>query len=347
MMPEAPNRISKLPFHRERTSEVAPARFVGEIVALAYLCAIAGAAKTTGFALLLFPELAALSHNVFTRPRGRWAGQPLRLVLTPTLTAIAGTALTRILPYNVGTILLIVCVSVLIIQLLRSVITPAISAGVLPAVLGVQSWLYPLGILCGLSLLAIMLLVWQRRFTSARASAEGASCEQEDQEAHGRIWTWLPGLLLFVVATGIPAQLTGLRFVLFPPLIVMAYEMFGHPGECPWKGRPLAFPAACFVAALGGLYAVQFLGTGVIGVAAAVAWGIITLRVFRVEMPPALAVGLIPFVMNGPSFKYVISVGVGTLALSVGDLAWQRWRTGGRLPKYPTVGEIGRESSDG
>jgi hypothetical protein len=56
---------------------------------------VALTAQTTGFMLLLFPELAALSHDIMTRPGGKWASQPLRLVVTPTLTAVVGIFFTR------------------------------------------------------------------------------------------------------------------------------------------------------------------------------------------------------------------------------------------------------------
>jgi hypothetical protein len=62
----------------------------GEILALIDMGAIAFSAGKTGFSLLLFPELAALSHDVFARPRGKWASQPWQLVLTPTITAFFG-----------------------------------------------------------------------------------------------------------------------------------------------------------------------------------------------------------------------------------------------------------------
>jgi hypothetical protein len=42
---------------------------------------------------------------------------------------------------------------------------------------------------------------------------------------------------------------------------------------------------------------------------------IIILRRFEVHMPPALAVGLLPFVIKMPSYKFPISVFLGTLAL--------------------------------
>jgi hypothetical protein len=56
----------------------------GELLAIIFMGLIAEAAHKTEVTLLPFPELAALSHDVLTRPQGKWASQPLRLILTPT-----------------------------------------------------------------------------------------------------------------------------------------------------------------------------------------------------------------------------------------------------------------------
>src|ERR1700679_4343465 len=102
------------------------------LLAIIFMGAVALAAQTTGFMLLLFPELAALSHDIMTRPYGRWGSQPLRLVLTPALTAIVGIFFTRHLPFGAPGIALIVFISLVIIKLMKSTIGAAHPPGVLP-----------------------------------------------------------------------------------------------------------------------------------------------------------------------------------------------------------------------
>ena len=55
---------------------------MAEVLAIAFMGGVAAAANESGWSLLLFPELAALSHDVLTRPRGKWASQPIRLIAT-------------------------------------------------------------------------------------------------------------------------------------------------------------------------------------------------------------------------------------------------------------------------
>ena len=293
-----------------------------------YMSGVALCGLSTGNPYFLFPELAALSHDVLTRPWGRWARQPILLVVTPALTAVVGTIATRLLPYHVLTILGVVIVSIGIIWLLRSAIAPAISAGVLPLVLGAKSLLYPPSVLLVVVALALLSTSWRARFDRDRGLADSQAVAWPDVDdvlesrPHG--WAWLVALLAFVAVTGTIAQLTELRFILFPPLIVIAYEMFGHPDSCPWAVRPLWLPIACTVTAFGGFVAVEQIGTGPIAVGCTLVWGVLALRVFRIHMPPALAVGLIPFVMEEPTALYPVSVGGGTLLLTLSFLLFQR-----------------------
>ena len=302
-----------------------PLYTVAEAIALLYIAGIAATATFTGFLYLLFPELAALSQDVLTRPRGKWASQPLRLLATPVLTAILGTLVTQHLPYHVLSVLLIVGLSLLVMRLLRSAIAPAISAGVLPLVLGVKSWMYPLAILFGVAVLVGLLIAWRKGGVLPRECPRHAAGDIDDvleSQPGGRLW--LAVLLVFVTGTGLAAQVTGLRFILFPPLIVMAYEMLGHPETYPWVKRPLSLPVVCFLTALGGFVATRLLGTGPLAAACSMACGVVALRIFDVHMPPALAIGLIPLVMDAPDIKYPLSVAVGTIVLTGSCLVW--WR---------------------
>jgi hypothetical protein len=301
-------------------------RWAAEGLGVLYMSGVALCAVATGNPYFLFPELAALSHDVFTRPWGRWARQPILLIVTPALTAIVGTLATRLFPYHVLTILGVVIVSIAIIQALGSAIAPAISAGVLPLALGAESLLYPPSVLAVVIALSVLSTLWRARCDRRGPASTAVAWPDVDDvlESRPRGRAWLVALLAFVAVTGTAAQLTGLRFLLFPPLIVIAYEMFGHPESCPWAVRPLWLPIACTATAFGGFVAVTELGTGPFAVAAALVWGVLALRVFRIHMPPALAVGLIPFVMDEPTFLYPLSVGSGTLMLTIAFLLFQR-----------------------
>jgi hypothetical protein len=304
----------------QTTQHRSAARFLAEVLVVSYMGAIGLAAHLTGIYLLLFPELAALSHDVMTRPQGKWASQPGRIVLTPTLTAFVGLFVTRHTSYGAISIALVVTASLFIIKLLRSAIGPAISAGALPMVLNEKSWMYPAAIFMGLMGLVATLWIWRRYGPSLDTPSHETTNDSRVIDAletypHDRFW--VVTLLTFVLLLGVPAQLTGLRFILFPPLIVMAYELFGHPEVPGWMARPVLLPFVCVLTATIGVLARHSFRASFVGVMLTTICSVAILRAFKLHMPPALAVGLLPFVMAAPNFRYPTSVGIGTVALTL------------------------------
>jgi CBS-domain-containing membrane protein len=86
----------------------------------------------------------------------------------------------------------------------------------------------------------------------------------------------------------------------------------------------MRLPVACFLTALGGFVSWHFLGVTPLAAAASMAWGIAMLRLCDLHVPPALAVALLPLVMDKPTIAYPFAVGIGTTLLSLWFLAYQR-----------------------
>jgi hypothetical protein len=309
-------------------------RLGGELIALVYIAIIAEIACATGAVYVLFPELGALSHDVMTRPRGTWANAPLLLAVTPVLTGVVGIVFTRSLPYGYLSVLLTVAGAISVVLALRSPVAPAISAGLLPLVLGVKSWWYPPAIALGTALLATLSVPW-KKYCAARTVAAPVEGDEAREDLQNDIiddliettpsgYAWLVVLMAFVAVAVFFVKLTGLRFVLFPPLVVIGFEMLGHTAICPWADKPLRLPVACFLTALGGFVSWHFLGVTPLAAAASMAWGIAMLRVCDLHVPPALAVALLPLVMDKPTIAYPFAVGIGTTLLSLWFLAYQR-----------------------
>jgi hypothetical protein len=297
-------------------------RVLAEIISLLYIAIIALVAGVTGAFFVLFPELGALSHDVFTRPRGTWANTPLLLAITPVITGVIGIAVTRSLPYGLFSVLLNTIGAIVVVLGLRSPVAPAISAGLLPLVLGVTSWWYPPGIAFGTVLLAALSIPWKNyAINDAATLVESAEEVAEDitHEVAAPVrarWEKLAALIAFVAVAVLMVKLTGWRFILFPPLVVIGFEMFVHPDICPWAKRPLMLPVACFLTALGGFIFWKFLGVSPLTAALCMGWGIIVLRTVDLHVPPALAVALLPLVMTNPTIVYPFAVGLGTLLLT-------------------------------
>lgn len=238
---------------------------------------------------------------------------------------MVGIFVARMLPFGFASVMLVIATSIGIVHLLRSPVAPAISAGLLPVVLHVESWFYPPCILFGTSLLVGVSWIWQRYAVSRLPRMEATGRERADElvELIPRRREWMPVLLVFVVAVVALVQWTGLRLILFPPLVVIAYEMFGHPSVCPWARKPIRMPIACCLAAAGGAFLTIWLGPGVLSTTLGLLWGVLILRVFDLHVPPALAIALIPQIMDKPTFWYPVSVAIGTSSLSLVFMAYR------------------------
>lgn len=299
-------------------------RLLAEGLVIVYVAAVAALARRSGIPYLLFPELGALAYDVLIRPWGKWASQPVRLILTPAITALIGTLVTRHLQFGALSVVIIVGSSIVAIAVMRSAITPAMSAGVLPLVLGVRSWMYPPGMTATLVVLSAVAVLW-RKYHSSRETETEPQMDVEDvleSPPHGSYWVLV--LLIFVAVIAELARVSGLRFMLFPPLVTIAYEMLGHTETCPWSKRPASLPLCCFLVAAAGLLAFHATGVGIGLAFCSVVTGIVLLRVFDLHMPPAMAVGLLPAVMTAPDFKFPLAVLAGTAALTLVFLLCRR-----------------------
>lgn len=289
---------------------------------LTFIGSIALLAQLTGVAYVLFPELGALSHDIFKRPHGEWARAPTHLIATPALTALLGTLLTRHLAYSPLPVVLSVGSSVLVIRLLRSPIAPAISAGLLPLALGIRTWLYAPAILIGTVALALLSVLWRRLIPPSRPTIRDLA-DDITERAPAR-YGWLVFFFGFVVVGAAFAVLSGKRLLLYPRLVVMGFEMFAHPNVCPWALRPLVLPLVCTLTATGGVMLVTLLGVGAPAAIGSVLIGIAVLAAVDLHAPPALAVGLLPFVIPQPGATFPLAVATGTLLLAASFLLWRR-----------------------
>ena len=282
----------------------------------AYLALITALAKASGISLLLFPELGALGSVVFADPRGSWARSPLLLAITPFLTALCGVLITRSLPYGPLAVLLDVAVCLLVIRALRSPIVPALSAGVLPLALGITRWQYPLAILAGTGGLALLVILRPRleralrRWLGRAEPDPGPGPVGTGAAASVRIW--LPPLAIFLAGGLVLVEALGSHLVLYPPLMVIAYEMLAQPEHCPWHGRVGAVLVVTGGAAMAGLLLVQTLGVVPLASLLAVLATALLLHLTRLKCPPAYGLALLPFVIPTPPQAYALLTLAGT-----------------------------------
>jgi len=293
------------------------------LAAAVYLALVTSLARVSGWTLLLFPELGALTTVVFTQPQGSWARAPRLLVLTPTLTAVTGLLISRSLAYSPLAVLLALVAALVVIRLLRSPVAPAISAGVLPLALGITSWHYPLAILSSTGGLALLVLL-RARLSAAPLSMEGVTAQTAAREgcsrpiASGRNPAgWLLPLAAFLAGGLLLVQLLRSPLVLYPPLLVMAWEMLVRPQHCPWAGRAAAVLIVSASAAAAGLLLVRYLGAVPLATLLAVLITALLLRLARLNCPPVHGLALLPLVIPSPPLSYPLLTLAGTAWLLI------------------------------
>jgi hypothetical protein len=311
--------LMSLPLHRAERSAFANVLILEVVLSVVLLAAVAKVALVTGVLYVLFPELAAMSYDVFTRPAGAWARSPVKLAITPAAAAAMGTAITQVMAYSLWSAAITIAGAILIVALMRSPILPAISAAFLPLVFGITSWWYPVSITAMMALLALVSIIYGRIFawrevSQALALDAGVQADKTKRPARLKIW---PAVFIgfLLLAYGL-ATVTGLRLILFPPLVVIAFEMFAYADIRPWAKRPLALPLVCTITAGVGLAAILGFGAGPLSVVISLLLGIMTLRALRLHFPPALAVGLLPQIIPHADWRFVLAVALGTTTLA-------------------------------
>ncbi len=304
-----------------------------DLAIAAFLALITAIANATGMPYVLFPELGALGWVIFSNARHPWARSPALLMLTPFLAAVQGLWITRHLAYGPTAVLLNVGLTLLVIAALRSPIVPALSAGLLPLALGIHTWSYPFSILIGTGGLALLIVLRRRwHLSSAVLQADGPAPRSALPPLKG----WALPFGVFLLGGLVLAGLIGSPLVLFPPLLVIAFEMIVHRQHCPWRGRSGAVLVVANSAAVMGLGLARTLGVTPAAAFLAVLATLALLKLAQLPFPPALGLALLPFVIPQPPLTYPLLTLAGSLwllLLVAAQEAWvRRYRADASLP---------------
>ncbi|WP_162631665.1 HPP family protein [Burkholderia sp. JP2-270] len=280
-----------------------------------YLCFVSTVGKVVHNEFAFFPELAALGYGMFMRPAGPWARSPLMVVTTTAATALWGVGIASHLPYGIPAAILCIAGSILIVKAMKSPVFPAVPAGFLPLVFNVTSLHYCAFIIFDTGLLALLSMAyrfwWQGSF--GRPAAPPANPPAQTLAA-GKVARWITFACVLAFTYFLAAR-TDLRLILFPPLLVIAYETLVRPETCPWARRTAFLPAICVVTAGFGWASIALFDTGPLSVLCALGASIVFIRAIDVFILPALAISVIPQIMPHTDWKYPVAIGTGTVVV--------------------------------
>lgn len=259
---------------------------------------------------VIFPEITAVAIGALTAPKQSWNASRTRLLLTITAAAIIGVGLVFVpLPPVIKIPLAMMCAAACVTAS-KTEFLPAVSACVLPVLLGTKSPVYIGSVVVMTSLILLAQMILEK--CGLREKNVFTPVQPDKQLFTLRIKQ--------IAAAGIICIIPALtREILFiaPPLIVAFFEM-SKPHSKLLKRSPQA-ASLMLLASVAGVLS-RFLITEKLGLplaaSAAVSCTVILIAVCRVKLyfPPCGAIATLPFIIpEGALLRFPFEIAAGSL----------------------------------
>lgn len=269
--------------------------------------------------VVFFPELGALSVGLLLLDKAVWRVGKVMCAFVMTAAAAIGVLSQVVLPGLVGadfvlrlaTPPLVFLLIGVLLSLCRAFLAPALSAGLLPVLLGISSWAY-VGVVA-VSVSAVLVVQWVLEVAGVRWYKMPLLQAPSGAVVAGGLRQWLV-MSLCVVPPVVAGWLSGWPFVAAPPLIVTFVEFaLGGSGfrSRPWQ----VLFMLVFGAAVGSASVIIFrsFGFGFIPVGlCAMLTMLLIFYLFRKSYAPAVTVALLVMLVHGEAvWTYPFQVALG------------------------------------
>lgn len=283
---------------------------------------------------IIFPELAALAVGTWILGNRRWLRQPLLICLSPTLAAVTGIIIVHFLShYQVVAILLAFVAVSIELAMMRSHVTPSISAAILPIFLQIDSLYYPLAV----GVLTAIIAFSQIRFRIEQAKPLGSLLTVKEKSQVSKVLPvnrklfidnkdfliWF-GIFMGLILITLFAFFIHWQFIVAPPLIVAFVEITQHREGISGQRFKLLLLIGC--SAIWGTLSMEVLHNRghfplVIVAACSVIGVLILFQFLKLSFPPAMALALLPTIIPREFLRlYFIQVFIGAFLFIV--LSW-------------------------
>ncbi|WP_303796944.1 hypothetical protein [Ruminococcus flavefaciens] len=272
---------------------------------------------------VIFPEITAVAIGALAAPKQSWNVSRLRLLLTITAAAIIGVGLVFVpIPPVIKVPLAMVC-AVACVTASKTEFLPAISACVLPVLLGTKSPVYIGSVVVMTSLILLAQLILEK--CGLREKSVFTPVQPDKQLFALRIIQIAAASVICMIPL-----LTKEIFFIAPPLIVAFFEM-SKPNSKLLERSPQA-ASLMILASVSGVLS-RFLLTEKLGlpfaVSAALSCAVILAAVCRMKLyfPPCGAIATLPFIIpEGALLRFPFEIAAGTLVFIAAAFALSKER---------------------
>ena len=259
---------------------------------------------------IIFPEITAVAIGALAAPKQSWNVSRLRLLLTITAAAIIGVGLVFVpIPPVIKVPLAMVC-AVACVTASKTEFLPAVSACVLPVLLGTKSPVYIGSVVVMTSLILLAQLILEK--CGLREKSVFTPVQPDKQLFALRIRQIAAASVICMIPL-----LTKEIFFIAPPLIVAFFEM-SKPSSKLLERSPQA-ASLMILASVSGVLT-RFVLTEKLGlpltVSAALSCAVILAAVCRMKLyfPPCGAIATLPFIIpEGALLRFPFEIAAGTL----------------------------------
>ena len=272
---------------------------------------------------VIFPEITAVAIGALAAPKQSWNVSRLRLLLTITAAAIIGVGLVFVPISPVIKVPLAMVCAVACVTASKTEFLPAISACVLPMLLGTKSSVYIGSVVVMTSLILLAQLILEK--CGLREKSVFTPVQPDKQLFALRIRQIAAASVICMIPL-----LTKEIFFIAPPLIVAFFEM-SKPSSKLLERSPQA-ASLMILASVSGVLT-RFVLTEKLGlpltVSAALSCAVILAAVCRMKLyfPPCGAIATLPFIIpEGALLRFPFEIAAGTLVFIAAAFALSKER---------------------
>ena len=272
---------------------------------------------------VIFPEITAVAIGALAAPKQSWNVSRLRLLLTITAAAIIGVGLVFVPISPVIKVPIAMVCAVACVTASKTEFLPAVSACVLPVLLGTKSPVYIGSVVVMTSLILLAQLILEK--CGLREKSVFTPVQPDKQLFALRIRQIAAASVICMIPL-----LTKEIFFIAPPLIVAFFEM-SKPSSKLLERSPQA-ASLMILASVSGVLS-RFLLTEKLGlplaVSAALSCAVILAAVCRMKLyfPPCGAIATLPFIIpEGALLRFPFEIAAGTLVFIAAAFALSKER---------------------